>query len=228
MSTPAELLNLEMAPFLRQPPLYAEASRALCAEDKVLLGTVSLGVKPIALTRIRAIHHQAAKLLATGMKAVEVSAVVGLSQNRLSILQSDSAFKELLSFYTEREDTRFADAQERLVLLGLDAAAELHERIVENPEEVSSKTLVEIMTASLDRSGHSPVHKHAFTFLSKDDISKIKEAAPISVIRSRHEPVPPKTLPSDSGPAVGGPIYEVSPPDQAKEADRSQGQGGAV
>lgn len=221
-----ELLNVEIEPsgILRAPPLEASVGRALAPEDRVLSDVTPLGVETPSLKRVRAVHHQAAKLLATGMKGVEVSMVTGICQSRLSILQNDPTFKDLLAFYSEREDSRFADAQERLVLLGLDAAAELHERITDDPESIPSKVLVDIMTASMDRSGHSPVHKHSFSFLSKDDIQKIKDVAPVATIRSRRETQ--KALSSDSESAVGSTGLELAPTNPTEAPLRCAGEGG--
>ena len=161
---------------VQNPPLRAEIVRPLEEKDLVVLETTKVGSRSAPLKRIREVHHQAARLLATGMKAVEVSAVVGMCQSRLSILQSDPAFAELVSFYSEREDARFSQVQDRMVALGLDATAELHERIVEDPASVSNKDLTEIMKASLDRGGHSPVHRSvsASTSLSAEELARIK------------------------------------------------------
>src|SRR5438105_3835863 len=51
------------------------------------------------LVRIRHRHHQLARLLAGGTAAVEASAITGYSQMRISLLQKDPAFCELMAYY---------------------------------------------------------------------------------------------------------------------------------
>jgi len=161
--------------------LEATPGRALETADLALLQSTSLGAKPPALKRIRAIHHQAARLMASGLKAVEVSAVLGFSQSRLSILKADPAFRELMDFYAEREDARFADVQESLKTLGLDAVQVLQQRLEEDPDDVSTKGLVEILTSALDRSGHGPISKREERSLSVtltgEELAELKAAA---------------------------------------------------
>lgn len=111
---------------------------------------------PQRLQKVRSIHHQAARLLASGMPPQQVSLAVGWSPNRVYLLKNDPAFQELVAFYQQREDELMIDVRSRLISLGLDAASELHERIIEKPEDVSSKVLLEAMQLSLDRAGHAP------------------------------------------------------------------------
>ena len=179
-------LNLEsLGGFPTSPPLYAEAGRALLSEDLVVLETTPANSAPATIKKIREIHHQAARLMATGMKDVEISAVIGLTQNRLSILKNDPAFKELIQFYSGREDARFEVVQDRLKAVGLDALAEIHERITEGPEAIGTKTLLEIATSALGASGHGPIlkHQHSHVVLTAEELSKLKHASrsPIDV-----------------------------------------------
>lgn len=175
-----DLLLDEMAPefsgLVQNPPLHAEVVRELSVEDLAVLETTVVGSKPSPLKRVRYIHHQTARLLASGMKAVEVSSVTGLCQSRISILLSDPTFKDLVTFYAERDDARLAAVQDRLVSLGIDAAAELHSRIVESPDLMSSKDLTSVMVSALDRGGHSPVHKSesVSATISAEDLARIK------------------------------------------------------
>ena len=55
------------------------------------------------LARLRGIHHEIARLLATGLSPAEVSACTGYSPSRISTLQADPSFKELLTFYSQKE-----------------------------------------------------------------------------------------------------------------------------
>lgn len=172
-----ESLDILASPLVKNPILHAEVSRELSPEDLVILETTPLKSTTPLLKRVRASHHAAARLIATGMKDVEVGAVVGYSQTRLSILKNDPAFMDLIEFYTEREDARFGVVRDRLELLGFDVVEVLHERVLDDPEEMTTKSLVDVMTAVLDRSGHSPIQRtKAETGLSDEELLKIKEA----------------------------------------------------
>lgn len=105
------------------------------------------------LKKVREVHHAAARLLAAGVKNAEVAAATGLCVSRVAILKDDPTFRELLAFYTEREDERFQDVQDRMKILGLTAADVLQDRLVETPDEFASRDLTELMKAALDRGG---------------------------------------------------------------------------
>lgn len=204
------------------PPLAAAVTRELTADDLKRAETMPLGVRPPSLQRIRAVHHQAARLLATGMKAVEVSAVVGMSQSRISILLSDPAFKELVAFYSEREDARFNDVQDRMVLLGLDAAAELHERIVDDPEAVSTKDLIKVLSSALDRGGHAPKtrNEHVHLHLTPQDLERIRQEVPPGAVVRR-----PESRGAAAGRAIEGSASRVG---SEEDSEGSEGEGGQI
>ena len=111
------------------------------------------------LAKIKGIHHEIARHLSSGLTPAEVSAVTGYSLSRISILQNDPSFKELLAFYKKKEDEVFVDIRKRMAVLGLDAAAELQDRLENTPETLSNSQLIELTKATLDRAGYSPVTK---------------------------------------------------------------------
>ena len=188
---------------LNQTTIQAEIGRSLGLEDKALMSATRLGSTTPKLKKIRAVHHAAARLMATGMKNAEVSMNVGLCVSRLSILQNDPAFADLITHYTEAEKERFASVQDRMAMLGMVASEELTERILEAPEEMTSKDLTEVMKISLDRGGYAPITKSetksTHLVLGPADLAKIKQSTEESangrVIHRR----PTKTLPADIG-----------------------------
>lgn len=219
-------LNLEISP-VSQPPLMAELGRPLLAEDLVILETTRLGSKPQSLKKIRAIHHQAARLLATGMKAVEVGALTGFSSSRLSILKNDPTFAELLAFYTEQVNVRFQDMQDKLATLGYDAAQELHERVIDNPEDITNGTLIQLMSAALDRSGHGPTSKHQVNHnhtFSSEETAEMKA----KVLEAQKGGSYDKTLPAGSGADLGGAEQDRPLLPQLEEVERIESGGAAV
>lgn len=104
------------------------------------------------IQKIRAPHHAIAKLVAEGRKAVEIARITGFSQNRICLLQNDPAFQELVHHYTDVNQTCYINAHERLAQLAVTAAEELQERLIEKPQQVSTREVLDIMTAAMDRS----------------------------------------------------------------------------
>lgn len=135
------------------------------------------------LSRIRGIHHEIARQLASGLTPAEVSAITGYSLSRISILQGDPSFKELLSFYKNKSDEVFVDVRKRMAVLGLDAANELADRLETKPETLSNSQLIEITKASLDRAGFSPVTKtvNVGVQISADELADLRNSRSSSV-----------------------------------------------
>lgn len=173
------IARASLGPQFGNAPLKADILRNVTSEDLMTLATKPKGSTTPALKKIRSVHHTVARLLASGMKAVQVSAAVGMCNSRISILKNDPAFGELLEFYKTSEADAFVDVRSKMISLGSDAAAEIHDRILDDPDSINTKTLVDVMTATLDRGGHSPVHKteSLTAVLSKQDILDIKLAA---------------------------------------------------
>ena len=135
------------------------------------------------LSRIRGIHHEIARQLASGLTPAEVSAITGYSLSRISILQGDPSFRELLAFYKNKSDEVFVDVRKRMAVLGLDAANELADRLETKPETLSNSQLIEITKASLDRAGFSPVTKtvNVGVQISADELADLRNARSSSV-----------------------------------------------
>lgn len=132
------------------------------------------------LARLRGIHHDIARLLSTGLTPAEVSAITGYSPSRISTLQADPSFKELMAFYSKKEEEVFVDVRKRLATLGLDASAELSDRLVDKPESFTNTQLIELTKASLDRAGYNPVAKtlSANVSISPDELAQLKSSLP--------------------------------------------------
>ena len=133
------------------------------------------------LARLRGIHHDIARQLASGMTPAEVSAVTGYSLSRISTLQADPSFKELLSFYSVKKEEAFVDVQKRMAILGLDAASELADRLETKPESLSNSQLIEITKVSLDRAGYAPVQKNVSVGvqMTSDEIESLRKSTSV-------------------------------------------------
>lgn len=141
---------------------------------------------PPPVAALRAVHHQVARLVASGTKHVEIAAIVGWSVSRISIMLNDPAFRELVQHYKERESELYLDVRARMLALGLDAAATLHERIIDNPDVVSDRTLLEVMAQTMDRAGHAPGRAASGTVgtgLSSDELRTMKQEANVDAGR---------------------------------------------
>lgn len=204
-----DVLNLTVAP-ARVGALTATVQRELTAEDMVTLATVSLNGGFKTLQKVRTIHHTIARLLASGMKAVDVSVMTGFSPNRITDLASrDPMFQELVAHYAGQEDARFADVRDRMAQLGVDAADILLHRIDNDPESIGTDQLRQILVSALDRGGHAPVQRSQSlnVNLSAEELMKIKQASNEStVIKDKGGARPPV---GDSG-AIGAAGIEAS------------------
>lgn len=151
-------MNLSFAN-LRREPTTAEALREVTARDLTNLDATKDTSEP-TVARIRDSHHSLARLIALGKSNEEVAAITGYSPGRISVLRTkDPAFKELVEFYRSRVDEQFLDFTYRTAEMRNDALAVLHERIVEDPDRVENKELIEALKFSADRTGHGPKTK---------------------------------------------------------------------
>lgn len=114
------------------------------------------GSETTALKRLSDRHHALARNLASGMEPGEAAIISGYVLSRVSILQSDPAFKELVAFYRADVTFQYRDLHQRLSGLALDAAEELANRLEEEPEKVSLGQLLEITKMGADRTGFGP------------------------------------------------------------------------
>jgi hypothetical protein len=124
-----------------------------------LLNPSTLGATTPQIKRLRTQHHHLAKLLAQGEKAVAVSAITGYSQSRISILQNDPAFQELITYYKSQADQMFLDVHAKLAGLGEAIVEELQERLESDPDEIPINTLLRMGEFALDRSSAPPKSK---------------------------------------------------------------------
>lgn len=136
-------------------PIAAAVVRELVESDLVLLNS-ERGIKPSALKRLTERHHALARNIASGMAVGEAALLQGYTISRVSILQSDPAFKELLGFYREDAQRPYRDLHNRLSGLAMDATEELSNRLEEEPEKVSLSQLMELAKMGADRTGHGP------------------------------------------------------------------------
>ena len=145
------------------------------------------------------------------MKTADVSAATGMGITNLATLKASPAFEELIAHYQAQEDERQlevdelrVDVQKRLVTLGLSISEELMERLINAPEGISTKDLNELLKSTLDRGGHSPVHKSESisAVLSVEELTQIK-AAVTEAQKGGSNAAKAKEVPAGSGTTMG-------------------------
>jgi hypothetical protein len=177
------------------------------------------------LQKLRDSHHHVAALFARGIIQTEISAITGYTPTRLSMLQNDPAFQELVSFYRERRGEIMDKAVERLKSLGMDALSILQEKLDENPDDFSMKELIHLLTVTMDRTGHGPTRKIENTNLNltPGDVALLhslrKQEAVIIVHEHRSE--------EDREPADGL-LVEHRPGVESQETPGLESQGDSV
>jgi hypothetical protein len=128
--------------------------------------------------KLRANHHAIARLLAAGVRPVEISERLGMSPTTISILQKNPAFQELLLVYQNEAKEATFDLRERLVVLAKVSTERLLEILTES-EDIDPDFLRKTVTDLLDRTGYPAVRQvnslTATAKLTSDDIERIKE-----------------------------------------------------
>jgi hypothetical protein len=111
------------------------------------------------LKSIKSSHHMLARCLADGKSGEEAAIITGYSTSRISILQLDPAFKQLVAYYKQQVERCFVNVYERLAALGIDSIEELQKRLDEEPENFTLSQLMDLAELTLDRSGSGPTSK---------------------------------------------------------------------
>ena len=131
-------------------PLSLDIVRELCAEDLPRCAEGAVTSAP-ALQKIKTIHHRQAKLIAEGYTLVEVAAACGTTPQRLSQLNNDPAFANLVAYYHDQAMTALIDDQARLKAQRVNIAGMANEEIIErlsNEEKVKAIPLGELRKLS--------------------------------------------------------------------------------
>lgn len=138
-------------------------TRNLEPADIEMLSAEGRVVVPQTLKSLKDSHHRIAQLLAMGLRPWEISSQTGTTVNRISILQADPTFDELVSHYRKQiQDgviVKAVDIVERYSAFTVDAMQELHRRLDESPDEFTVGTLTEAIKTFGDRAGAGPVNK---------------------------------------------------------------------
>ena len=131
--------------------------------DRELVRRDAVVQSPRVAKRLKDSHHDIARLLAQDCLASEITAITGYSQSRISTLKTYPEFRELVEFYRghlrQIEDQVYADAAKRLAAVRNDAIEEIHDRLLDTPDLLSTDQIVELIKMTSDRTGYGPQSK---------------------------------------------------------------------
>lgn len=165
-------------------PLIAVLDRPLTEEDLSALEK-DRGTRAPNLQRLTHRHHRLARTLAEGIEAGQAAIMCGYSVSRVSILQADPTFKELVLFYRSQVEESFLGLQERLAGLAETAADILQDRLEETPDEFDSEDLRKLVALGADRTGHGPTstqnHNHTLGFAARLEAARARRLPPIQI-----------------------------------------------
>jgi hypothetical protein len=135
------------------------AGEARALSDTEYAEVLVESAKPPQIKRLRDSHHALARALATGSTPQQASLTTGYSLSRISILQNDPSFRELMEYYRKSSDEAFLDLEGRIIGLAADSMQELRERMEDDPSSFSNEEIAAITKVMLDRAGYAPVSR---------------------------------------------------------------------
>lgn len=215
-------------------PLSIGEPRPLRSSDLALM-SVEQGTKAPAVKRISERHHRLARLLADGVAPAEASLVTGYCLSRISILQADPTFQELLRHYERIQTDAYADLHQRLAGLSVDAADLLQDRMESDPEGITVNQLQSIIQLGADRTGYGPQQTNvSFTGNIADRMDaarrrakekRMKDVTPEGEAEAHRVNDQSKVSVFDRGTSSNMPIEEGED-GRSQEAGRSEAAGG--
>lgn len=158
-------------------PVAGAVVRELVETDLALLGEEK-GSTATPLKRISERHHALARNLAGGMKPGEAGIVCGYDASRVSILQADPAFKELVEFYRADVDRVYRGMHEQLAAASSLALDIMQDRLEDEElaKEVSMGQLIEVAKMGADRTGHGPASTSTNVNVNVDLANRLQAA----------------------------------------------------
>lgn len=138
--------------------LTFDVARDIDASDVETLNAERSVTAP-AIKKLREKHHSLARMLVSGMSVGDAGVITGYSPSRVSILQADPSFKELLRFYSDKAKERHFDLAGAIADLGTDTLEIIGDRLEEDPDQFTVAQLTDLTKMALDRSGFGPSTK---------------------------------------------------------------------
>lgn len=194
----------------------AAVVRELRDSDIALLANEK-GSKAPSILKLRESHHHLARTLALGTRPAEAALITGYSLSRISILQADPAFQDLLEVYREEKTEIFAETLDKMKAVHMDTLEIIHERLQDDPDSIKDADLIKLHESLADRTGFGPSSKSVNVNVN------VELAARLQAARTRAGIGAPGSLPASQPPLPGAPATiegEVikSPPGEEEAA----------
>jgi hypothetical protein len=158
--------------------------------------------------KLRTTHHELARMLACGLKDVDISRVTGYSQSRICTLKKDPLFRELLSHYMANRDESAIDFSARLRQLSITAVDIMQEKLEDDSSDISMKDLRQVAEFGLDRTGMGKTMTvNSNVAVTHQTLAEIKA----SIEKEHKGRVLPRDQRLDSGVDVGAETIELAP-----------------
>jgi hypothetical protein len=141
-------------------PIMTEVARPLNGADLALLRAQPVSVRMgTTLKRLRDSHHRMAMLTADGETPANIARILGYSLSRVYVIQSDPAFRELVSHYREDKGREYVGFHAVAAQTTIDCLQEINHRLDEEPDKIPLNFLKDFVKDMADRTGHAPVAK---------------------------------------------------------------------
>ena len=176
------------------------------------------GSKPPPIAKLRTTHHELARLLALGLKDVDISRITGYSQSRICILKNDPLFKELLAHYMGMRDSVVVDVGARMQHLSVTALEIMQERLLDDPDGVTMKDLQSVAELTLDRTGYgTTTNVNVDSRVTVRTLDEIK-----AIVEKEHRG---RVLPRGQGVEAGDTVREAEFHPQIEVSPGGEGEG---
>lgn len=96
-------------------------------------------------------HHMLAMVLAGGAPDQEAAFITNYTINTIVALKKSPMFRELLAYYGEQKEQEWKSFHAKAAAVGLDVLQVLHDRVLDNPDDIKTKDLKDLMDSLFDR-----------------------------------------------------------------------------
>jgi hypothetical protein len=150
-------------------------ARTLTSEH---LASRAPGAPQQTLVQLRTQHHRLAQALASGMRPAMAAVACGFSSSRISILQADPTFRDLVEYYQTNQAMEFQEFAKARAETAELAVEVLRERLEAEPEKFANRDLVDIVETLGGSVGTGQGQGHAPPAISITFVSPGQASAP--------------------------------------------------
>lgn len=135
-----------------------------------------MGLRVADLKSIRNSHHRLAQMLAGGMSRHDASRICNITPERISQLQGDPAFAELMAHYRANVAEEFTDFVSAAAACSMDMLGRLQQILDEEPDRLTPDILLKGIALLADRSGNGPTNKNLNVNINADVATRLRAA----------------------------------------------------